>query len=699
MTPLASFIQLLLPGDFVDLRAIQPNRAPIARRLPAIDLPAIEGFARTHADANIYFGVATRATTSSGTLENCRALGALFVDIDFKDYQNGEDEARACLASFPLSPSIVVATGGGLHAYWVLDEPIELSSGGAPRAKHLLRALAQAVGGDLRVAEPARVLRLPGTRNVKYSPPRDVEIEILAAERRYRLADLDAALPETGDEGAASGEARGRGDVPQTVGEGGRNDTLFREASALRQRGYEEEEIRAALTALNGRAQPPLATEEIARIAKSAARYPAGQDDFVLHASGRRAGHIVADHQGNIRLALTKLGLTFSYNAFAAKTLVTYNTETRPLDDAVLHRAWLQIDELFRFRPGLEFFQILIGDLARRHRFHPVRDYLDGLTWDGTPRLETWLTTYGGAADTDYTRAVGRIFLIAAVRRVRTPGAKFDELPILEAEQGTFKSQALRALCARDDWFSDDLPLGVDAKQIIERTAGKWLIEASEMHGYSNASVDRLKGMLARQVDGPVRLAYGRTSVEVPRQFVTAGTTNHLTEYLRDSTGNRRFWPVRVTRFDVDALSRDRDQVWAEAAARESTGAAIRLPQALWALAAVEQEARRQVDPWEELLDDRLAGGFDREAILVSDLWDALGDAGKQYRVNEADRLAKILQRRGFNRKKKVNVPEGRRRWAWIREGADPSSIPAGERLGYASGVRPGSVQRNGRFS
>ena len=286
MTSLASFMPLLLPDGFVDLRAIRPGRPASTQRIPAADLPAIERFAAAHADANIYFGVATRATASSGTLENCRALGALFVDIDFKGYTGGEDEARGRLRSLAIPPSIVVATGGGLHAYWVLDEPIDLRSSGAPRAKHLLRALAQAVGGDLQAAEPARVLRLPGTRNVKYSPPRDVEIEILAAERRYRLADLDAALPETGDESAASGEARGRGDVPQTIGEGGRNDALFREASALRHRGYEEEEIRAALTALNGRAQPPLPDEEIAGIAKSAARYRPAPDDVPLTESG-----------------------------------------------------------------------------------------------------------------------------------------------------------------------------------------------------------------------------------------------------------------------------------------------------------------------------------------------------------------------------------------------------------------------------
>lgn len=483
---------------------------------------------------------------------------------------------------------------------------------------------------------------------------------------------------------------------------GERDNSLTRLAGRLRRAGFDDDAMAAALWKHNLRyCQPPLERRDVERVAHSIGRKRSGDVEFIAFTSGARTGQIVADNQHNIRLALAKLGLTFRYNAFANTALVTHDGATQPLDDAVLNRAWLQLDEVFGFRPPIEFFQIVVGDLARRDSFHPVRDYLDALTWDRTPRIDTWLSTYGGACDTDYTRAVGSIFLVAAVRRVRTAGCKFDELLILESEQGLLKSQALRALCPEDEsWFSDDLPLGVDAKQVIERTAGKWLIEASELQGYTNAEIDRLKGMLARQVDGPVRLAYGRLSVEVPRQFVMAGTTNKLTEYLRDSTGNRRFWPVRCQRFDLDALRRDRDQIWAEAACRESAAGSIRLPENLWSVAAAEQEARREIDPWEELLDDRVAGGFEREAILVEELWRALGDAGNFRKRNDASRLSQIMQRRGFTRKKKVDVTfldrngqaplveaggEKRRAWAWIREGKDPASIevqmsvPAGQ--------------------
>lgn len=97
--------------------------------------------------------------------------------------------------------------------------------------------------------------------------------------------------------------------------------------------------------------------------------------------------------------------------------------------------------------------------------FHPVCDYLDGLEWDGTPRLDTWLTTFGQAEDTPYTRAVGALTLLAAVRRVRQPGCKFDEMPVLESEQGKNKSSALAVLAVREDWFTDDLPLNQDTRR------------------------------------------------------------------------------------------------------------------------------------------------------------------------------------------------------------------------------------------
>ena len=409
--------------------------------------------------------------------------------------------------------------------------------------------------------------------------------------------------------------------------------------------------------------------------------------EFDLYKKGVHEGEVVANSQHNIRLALSLLGLSFRYNALTNVPIVTWKQQTKPFDDVTLHRVWLQIDEHFYFRPSLDFFHIVVHDLARRDTFHPIKDYFEGLTWDRVPRLDTWLTTYAGATDSAYTRAVGTCVFIAAVRRVYAPGTKFDTVLILESFQGTDKSNALRTLCHDDQWFSDDLPLNVDAKQCIERTAGKWIIEASELQGYSNADADHLKAFLSRQVDGPVRMAYARDALERPRQFVIVATTNLLTEYFLDSTGNRRWWPVRVYAFDLEALRRDRDQLWAEAVFREALKASVELSPDLWPAAAIEQEARRQVDPWEDVLDD--AVDFSREAILVSELWDALGERAKYYKKNDGARIARIMQAHRYTRRKKIdsttvriNAITGRemsratkRTWAWIQDGTDPSSV------------------------
>ena len=351
--------------------------------------------------------------------------------------------------------------------------------------------------------------------------------------------------------------------------------------------------------------------------------------------------------QANVRLALEGLGVHLAHDTFAQRLIYEYDGAKGNVDDVLVEKLWLRVDDLFRFRPALAFFRIVLMDRARANPFHPVCDYLGSLRWDDVPRVDRWLVVYGEADDTPYVRAVGALVLIAAVRRVRQPGSKFDELPVLESPQGWDKSNALRTLCPRDDWFSDSLPLGSDAKRTIEGTAGVWIAEAADLQGQSRRDIDQLKAALSRQVDGPVRLAYGRLPVTVPRQFVAIGTTNK-SAYLLDMTGNRRFWPVTVERFDLDALRRDRDQLWAEAAHREAEGESIRLRQELWPKAEQEQEARRVEDPWEEILADRL-GGADGKA-LAAGVWEIVGVPQERRTQADNERLGAVMRRLGFRR-------------------------------------------------
>jgi predicted P-loop ATPase len=379
----------------------------------------------------------------------------------------------------------------------------------------------------------------------------------------------------------------------------------------------------------------------------------AGHDHlgFAVNDSGHKLGT-----PRNIRLALDKLGAELAFDGFANKPQVTYEGNTTFLGDAVRNRLWLAIDERFNFLPPQPVFDIVLQDAAQQHAFHPVCDYLASLTWDSTPRIDKWLVTYGEAADNRYVRAVGALVLIAAVRRVRKPGCKFDEMLVLESTvQGRLKSTALQALCRNHNWFSDDLPLHIEAKQIIERTAGKWIIEAADLSGMNKTRIEHLKSMLSRQVDGPVRLAYAHLPDQVPRQFVIIGTTNSH-KYLKDATGNRRFWPVRVERFDTEALVRDRDQLWAEAAQREEKGESIRLDPSLWPLAELQQERRRLDDPWEEVLAPLFEDSTKEYRVLADDLWNRLQISADRRTEKDAERLAAVMESFGFEHRKARSV-------------------------------------------
>jgi predicted P-loop ATPase len=394
---------------------------------------------------------------------------------------------------------------------------------------------------------------------------------------------------------------------------------------------------------------------------------PPDPDDDPVDFQVGKSGRILANSFFNLRLALKKLNITLGYDAFARTEIFN----GAPPDDVTIDRLWVAIDDTFHFRPSKSTLRSIITDSAYRATRHPVCEYLATRKWDGTPRIDSWLSTYGGATPCPYVDAVGALVLIALVRRVRRPGVKFDELLVLESGQGKDKSSALRALCPCEEWFSDDLPLGVDSKQVIERTRGKWILEASEMHGHRGKETEQLKAFLSRQTDGPVRLAYGRESTTVPRQFVIIGTTNTYGSYLKDSTGSRRIWPVRVDQFDIAALERDREDLWAEAAAREAAGASIRLNRDLWQAAGDEQELRRAADPWEAILEPLFISSVD--TVPVQAIWDVLKLEALQLDNRAADRVASIAQRFGFEKERRRT---GR---YWVKAKVDGSATAAND--------------------
>ena len=239
--------------------------------------------------------------------------------------------------------------------------------------------------------------------------------------------------------------------------------------------------------------------------------------------------------------------------------------------------------------------------VAADHKVHPVREYLTHIVWDGTPRIETWLSKYVGAKDTPINRAFGSRWLISAVARIMQPGCKADHMLVLQGPQGAGKSTAAKVLSG-SEWFTDELP-DLGSKDAAMQLNGAWIIEMAELDAFSRAETSRIKAFLTRTMDR-YRPPYGRATVDIPRQCVFLGSCNNDT-FTKDETGNRRIWPVRVSgSFDITGLARDRDQLWAEAVARHKVGAIWWLEEEnLKAAAETEQEARYVGDEWDAIID------------------------------------------------------------------------------------------------
>ena len=246
----------------------------------------------------------------------------------------------------------------------------------------------------------------------------------------------------------------------------------------------------------------------------------------------------------------------------------------------------------------------LTGD---KHRKDPVREYLSGLVWDGVPRLDTLFIDYLGADDSSYTRAVTRKMFVAAVARCFRPGCKFDQICILSGRQGIGKSLLLSRMGR--EWFNDSIT-SFDGKEARENLRGVWIVELGEMTAFSRSESEAAKQFLS-QTEDRYRAAYGRRTVQYPRRCVFFGTSNSA-DFLRDTTGNRRFWPVdcsfeRRTKIVHDDLTpAEVDQIWAEAVAKFNAGEELILRDDLQKAALAEQQAHTERDPWEGAIADFL---------------------------------------------------------------------------------------------
>jgi Virulence-associated protein E len=378
----------------------------------------------------------------------------------------------------------------------------------------------------------------------------------------------------------------------------------------------------------------------------------------------------------NTRIAIAALGIQCRHDLFHKKMLVGGHVIEQwagELSDDALQMLRVKIREKFGFDPGRENTRDAAIQICLQNGFDPVCDYLDGLAWDRIERVRNWLSTYLGAEQNELNSEVGRIALVAAVRRVRKPGCKFDQIIVLEGPEGTQKSSAIEILAGPEN-FSDQTILGVNDQAQQERTQGNWLYEIADLAGMPKADVDVVKAFASRTHDR-ARPAYGRFLVEQPRRCIFFATTNNDT-YLKSQTGNRRFWPVKTSQIHIEALRRDRDQLWAEAAHMEQSGLSIVLPAHLWGIAGQEQEKRLEHDPWDDVL-----------ANVIGEIW-STSDGGHEERIAGTTVLTTTL---GIMTSKVCDRDEKRlvhcmRRLGWV--GPTKMRILGKSQRGYRRPVR-----------
>ena len=337
-------------------------------------------------------------------------------------------------------------------------------------------------------------------------------------------------------------------------------------------------------------------------------------------------------------------------------------------------------------------YDIAVAKVTDDRSYHPIREFIEELPdWDGVNRVDSLLVDYLGAVDTPYTRAVTRKTLCAAIKRVLNPGCKFDTILVLNGPQGIGKSTLIAKLAG--EWFSDSLNLSdTKDKTAAEKLQGYWILEIGELAGLKKAEVETLRSFLSRQND-IYRASFGRRATPHLRQCVFFGTTNAESGYLRDTTGNRRFWPVKTpgggTKHSWELTQYDIEQIWAEALVYVKGGEKLYLDATIDDLAKSEQRAAMESDEREGLVREYLdtllpdnwnnmelferrnylngsefgeslhTGTVKRTSVSNMEIWcECFGKERANIRKTDSTELTGILKRLGWKRlDNKARIP------------------------------------------
>lgn len=387
-------------------------------------------------------------------------------------------------------------------------------------------------------------------------------------------------------------------------------------------------------------------------------------------------GHMTAKSMNNTRLILQHSEAfreMFCYDEFAHEKMVVQcppwasakGFKPRPVEDEDITALACSLEKLGLTLKLTELRKVFDMVVMKRRR-NPAREYFNKLEWDGKERLATWLQYYAGCEKDpmDYLSWVGTKWMVAAVRRAKRPGTKFDHMLVLEGGQRVGKSTLLRRLATihGHEYFDDTLKvsdLGQDRS--VPKLQGVLIVELQEMSGLGKTDAQILKQAISTQSDRIVR-KYANEPKAYPRQFVLAGTYNPMAGvgYLDDPTGLSRFWPVTVgDNIDVDALEHDKEQLWAEAAHLDAQGYPIWLDREQERAADAVRDARKIVDPWMPEIESAVRG---YDFVTSGDVWAAVGLEKGRRSNREAQVINKIMAELGFEYTRKSG---GDRQYGW----------------------------------
>ena len=559
------------------------------------------------------------------------------LDIDPKD--DGFASLDRLLAEHDqLPPTPTVTTGsGGRHYYFR-----------APEGSAVLRNSASKLGPGLDIrGEGGQVVAPPslhssGKRYQWAISPEDEDLAELPDWIASKLAAESAPKPIASNEDGQ-------------VISGGRNDFLTRRAGMLRRIGVDATAIEQVLQRENRKkCNPPLPASEVSRIAASVARYAPGKmpttpDDWRnrLRPKLDRKGNPTGDYQPTRRNVCTVLECDQKWagRIWFDETRSQVRLGDRPISEADFVEIANDLDERYDW-PKLAISTIheAVRAVAQTNQVDVLRDYLEGLQWDGKERIGAWLYHAIGTEWNALVEAYSRKFLIQAVARALSPGCQADSVLVLVGSQGAGKSTMFRTL-AGDEWFNDTV-IDLRSSDRFSVINGTWIYEFAELASFRASKSEPIKAFVTSRVD-TWRPPYARTEITHRRRVVFVASTNE-SEFLADYTGSRRFWPVKVTGpLQREWLDSVRDQLWAEAVVAFKAGEDWHLSREEDGWRQVEADQYQETDPWTVLVaawtKDR-TDPFTTAAVLE----DACKVDKARQGFREMARVGHILRRLGF---------------------------------------------------